>query len=145
MSYRLYIGARNHSNERISLGYSIRAIYSTPRKHHTPQTTQLVSVSHATHIVHCNQNGWILIRTVDTDVVVLAIAAVQHLSVSELRVAFGVGKHIPAHTIAHNLGTRKCQALPEFHAITGCDTVSSFSKNMYVMRGCNDPLSLKLS
>lgn len=38
----------------------------------------------------------ILIRTVesDTDVVILAIAFAKKLEVEELRVAFGVGKHL---------------------------------------------------
>ena len=84
-------------------------------------------------VAHCNQNGhqMIIIRTVDTYVVVLAIATVQHQSTSKLWVAFGVKQHfryIPAHTIAHRLGTRKCQALPVSHAITRCDTVSSFCR-----------------
>ena len=43
--------------------------------------------------------------------------------------AFGTGKHfryIPVHEIAKSLGPDKSQALPIFHAYTGCDTVSSF-------------------
>ena len=84
-------------------------------------------------VAHCKQNGHqiILIHTVDTYVVVLAIATVQHQSTSKLWVAFGDKQHfryIPAHTIAHRLATRKCQALPVSHAITGCDTVSSFCR-----------------
>ena len=70
----------------------------------------------------------ITIRTVDTDVV-LAISAAQSLDVSELWVAFGVGKNfrfIAAHHIARALGPEKCIALPMFHAFTGCDTVSFF-------------------
>lgn len=65
----------------------------------------------------------------DTDVVVLAISAAQSLDVSELWVAFGVGKNfrfIAAHHIARALGPEKCIALPMFHAFTGCDTVSFF-------------------
>lgn len=57
----------------------------------------------------------ILIRTVDTDVVVLAVACQQHIKAKELWVAFGTGKHfryIPAHAIASNLGDQKCTALP---------------------------------
>ena len=73
-----------------------------------------------------------LIRTVDTDVVVLAVTAAQRLktSLSELWVAFGVGKYfryLPAHEIARKLGPERCIALPMFHAVTGCDTVSYFN------------------
>ena len=41
--------------------------------------------------------------------------------------AFGTAKYIPIHEIAVSLGPQKSQALPIFHAYTGCDTVSSFS------------------
>ena len=49
---------------------------------------------------------------------------------TQLWIAFGTGKHlryIPAHEIATSLGAEKAQALPMFHAFTGCDTVSSFA------------------
>ena len=41
----------------------------------------------------------ILVRTVDTDVVVLAVATVQELGMSEIWIAFGTGKvfrYVPA-------------------------------------------------
>ena len=63
----------------------------------------------------------------DTDVVVLAVAAAAK---QELWVAFGTGQHfryVPIHEIAVSLGPQKSQALLIFHAYTGCDTVSSFS------------------
>ena len=69
------------------------------------------------------------IRTVDTDVVVLAVTSAQRLNISELWVAFGTGKNfrfIAAHEIASELGPDRCVALPMFHAFTGCDTVSCF-------------------
>ena len=72
----------------------------------------------------------LILRTVDTDVVVLAIANMQKLNVSELWIAFGVGKnfrYIRAHSIAMAMGPEKASALPFFHAVTGCDTVSAFA------------------
>ncbi len=71
-----------------------------------------------------------MIRTVDTDVVVICVSNVLNFDVDEIWIAFGVGKHmryIPAHIIARNLGTTICTGLPFFHAMTGCDTVSCFS------------------
>ena len=71
----------------------------------------------------------IVLKTVDTDVVVLAVAAVPRLHNTQLWLAFGVGQHfryIPAHEVATSLGPSKAMALPMFHAFTGCDTVSSF-------------------
>lgn len=69
------------------------------------------------------------IRTVDTDVVVLAVSSAKRLSNTEVCIAFGTGKSfrfIAAHEIARALGPDRCKALPVFHAFTGCDTVSFF-------------------
>ena len=47
------------------------------------------------------------IRTVDTDVLVLAVTAAQCLNISELWVAFGAGesfRHLAAHEMARALG-----------------------------------------
>lgn len=71
----------------------------------------------------------VMIRTVDTDVVVLAVSFFEQLHLDTLWIAFGVGKnfhYISAHSIAVALGTERSSALPIFHALTGCDTVSSF-------------------
>lgn len=53
-----------------------------------------------------------------------------HLQLEKLWIAFGTGKHfcyIPVHYIANTLGENMSKALPFFHAMTGCDTVFSFS------------------
>lgn len=75
----------------------------------------------------------ILIRTVDTDVVVLAIAFARKLEVEELWVAFGTGKHLrylPIHKIASSLTPQQCEGLPFFHTLTGCDTVSYYPEKV---------------
>lgn len=73
----------------------------------------------------------ILIRIVDTDVVVLAIYIFHQLQgLEKLWVAFGTGnsfKYIPVQEIANSLGEDKSTALLFFHAFTGCNTDSSFS------------------
>lgn len=73
-----------------------------------------------------------MIRTTDTDVVVLAVAniIIFTIQVTELWIAFGTGKNfrnIPAHLIARQLGEDRSKALPFFHAMTGCDNVSFFA------------------
>ena len=71
-----------------------------------------------------------VLRTKDTDVVVLAVACAQYINVSEMWIAFGVGKNyrnIPVHIIASRVGPEKASALPFFHAFTGCDTTSAFA------------------
>ena len=97
-----------------------------PCKHEEADTRIFV------HARHASLNGMkkILIRTVATDVVILANAFAKKLEVEELWVAFGVSKHLrylPIHKIARSLTTQQCEGLPFFHALTGCDMVSYFS------------------
>ena len=69
----------------------------------THDTRMFLHVSDAVN--HCY--GRVMIRTVDSDVLVLAIAAVQHLSINELWLAFDSGKslrYLPAHEMAGALG-----------------------------------------
>ena len=85
------------------------------------------------HISNAAQHGHqqLLIRTVDSDVVVLAVFAISQLPARcELWVAFGTGKsfrYLAAHQIAACLGPEMACALPMFHALTGCNTVSVFA------------------
>lgn len=72
----------------------------------------------------------LLIRTVDTCVVVLSVANIAKLGVEEMWIAFGIGQHfryLPAHTTASSLGPQKAMALTGLHSFTGCDTISSFA------------------
>ena len=100
-----------------------------PCSHEEADTRMFLHVSHAVNQGFNN----ILLRTVDTDVLVLAVAVFQqisHLGQIELWIAFGTGKHlrfIAAHEIASSLGPHESKALPIFHAFTGCDTVSCFT------------------
>lgn len=83
------------------------------------------------HLAHASSQGHkkAFIRTVDSDIVVLAIAFFQQLDLTELWIGFGSGKYyrdIPVHSIQSQLGPSKSLALPLFHALTGCDTTSQF-------------------
>jgi len=81
---------------------------------------------HAAHTAHAGHNKF-TIRTVDTDVVVLAVALACTLEEDdEVWVSFGTGKafhFLAAHEMVWALGLEKAQALPMFHALTGCYTV----------------------
>ena len=84
------------------------------------------------HVADAAEHGFkkIMVRTVDTDVVVILISHIQDILAQEVWIAFGIGKNcrfISAHEIATKLGTSKSKALLMFHAITGCDMVSFFS------------------
>ena len=97
-----------------------------PCKHEEADTRIILHLEDAVKEIH----NRVLIWTVDTDVVVLAVTAAQHINPSELRIAFGTGKnfrYLSIHEMARALGPQKCIALPVFYAFTGCDTVSSFA------------------
>lgn len=97
-----------------------------PCSHEEADTRMLL---HAFHASKCGCNS-VMLRTVDTDVVVISISVFHKLNLETLWIAFGVGKnfhYIAVHEIVKDLGPRKSQALSFFHAFTGCDTVSSFS------------------
>lgn len=89
------------------------------------------------HIVDTVAHGAVevMIRTVDTDVLVLSVSYyyyLKKLGLKRLWIMFGVGnrtRHISVHNIAEALGEDKSVALRGFHAFTGCDTTSSFSSN----------------
>ena len=84
---------------------------------------------HAGHTVRCGMDC-ITIRTVDSDVIVIAVHAFREMSgIKELWVDFGVGrsrKLIPIHRLNQNLTDDIITNLPFFHAFTGCDMVSTF-------------------
>ena len=72
----------------------------------------------------------ILLRTVDTDVVVIGISMAQKIGCDCLWFAFGTGtifRYIDATAMAQALGDAKCGGLPPFHALIGCDITSSFA------------------
>ena len=85
------------------------------------------------HVAAATSSGHqkVIVRTTDSDVVVLAVSAFVALEhqLEELWVAFGTQRrfrYIPIHVIVEQLGTSKAAALPTFHALTGCDTTSAF-------------------
>ena len=70
------------------------------------------------------------IRTVDTDVVVIAVSTFHRLCIDHLWIDFGTGKNrklYAIHNIHSQLGQDKAEALLFFHAFTGCDQVSYFN------------------
>ena len=86
---------------------------------------------HVADMVHHGYNH-IMIRTTDSDVVVIAISVMQHLKsrgLQELWIAYGTGpsfRYIPAHQAAYLIGDALALGLLAFHSLTGCDIVSAF-------------------
>ena len=87
------------------------------------------------HVLHALQSGCtsVLIRTVDTDVVVILVGKFDRLiaerSDADIWIAFGMGKHfhfISGNRVCVSLGEIRSRCLPVFHALSGCDTTSAF-------------------
>ena len=98
-----------------------------PCSHEEAGSRMLLYASRAAQHAHHK----IMIRTIDTDVVVLAVSVAQGLQPEdELWLAFGTGKsfqYLVPHEMAAGLGSGKPRAMPMFHALNGCDTVFSFA------------------
>ena len=73
-----------------------------------------------------------VIRTVDSDVVILTLAyaeIVRTHGVKDFFLIYGLAgkeKYLNAFEVCSQLGTDVCKGLPFFHALSGCDTASSF-------------------
>ena len=109
-----------------------------------PVSKNVSVMSHSTHedadtriFLHCldaskKGHNKIMIRTVDIDVVVLAIPTFQELALEELWIAFGTGnnfRYLPIHYNAVSLGPAKSAALPLFQGKVTAWRVWSSSTN----------------
>ena len=94
-----------------------------PRQHEEANTRLMLHLNHAAQNAHRKA----YIRTVDTDVVVLAMAYFNQLDLTELWDGLETGKYfgeIPIRVMCEQLGPHRCQSLMLFHAFTGCDVTS---------------------
>ena len=100
------------------------AFTSKPSIHIEADTRMFLHLVDAAHSGHTKA----YIRTVDSDVVVLAVALFNEIAtLTHLWIGFGTGKHyrdIPIHDICKRLTKDEARALLFFHALTGCDTNS---------------------
>ena len=87
------------------------------------------------HVKDMTRNSYkkFTIRTVDTDVLILAISFFHELKVDvdELWVDFGAGNKrcfFRVHEIYNQIGEERARSMPFFHAMTGCDQVSFLSQ-----------------
>ncbi|CAC5394392.1 unnamed protein product [Mytilus coruscus] len=94
-----------------------------PCKHEEADTRVMI------HVADAVRDGFknISIKTVVTDVIVIAISVFKDTKADEIWIAWKHFRYIPIHDIAQSLGPLKSRILPIFQAFTGCDTVSSFA------------------
>lgn len=74
-----------------------------------------------------------MVRSVDTNVVVIGVGLFDMSEITELWMSFGTEKHhryIAIHEIATSLGSVKSSSLPLFYALIGCDQVSFFARKV---------------
>ena len=101
------------------------------------------------HLSQAAQQGHskAFIRTVDSDVVIIAVGHFGSLGVMELWIGFGTGKafqHIPVHEITQTLGPEKSLSCPLFHSFTGCHRSLVSGRRQPVQHGRHDPTLLIL-
>ena len=86
-------------------------------------------ILHAAHAV-LKGHRRVCICTIDSHVLVLAVASFDKTKPDELWVILGSGSNlrcIAIHELMATIDPRYCSSLPIFHAFTGCDMVSPFS------------------
>ena len=92
------------------------------------------------HLEHALSNGAhnIAIDSGDTDVLIIVLGLYHQLRAKynfiDVILDFSEKRRFSIDTLAQGLGEAKCQALPFFHALTGCDTTSAF-KNISKKKG----------
>jgi len=95
------------------------------------------------HVKDMAQQGHtkMMIRTVDTDVVVIAVAKFLQIGLEELWVAFGTGKnyrHIEVHQIVSRIGGEKSKALAfsmHLQAATRCHSCQTMGRSLLGRHG----------
>ena len=110
-----------------------------PDCNHEEADTRMVV--HLRHALLMEGAVTVLVRTVDTDVVVILVGKFHDLKAVNadvnIWVAFGMGrnfKFISINKICAFLGDQKSRSLPVFHALTGCDTTSGFNGTRAIKR-----------
>ncbi|CAB4034500.1 Hypothetical predicted protein [Paramuricea clavata] len=90
-------------------------------------------VVHILHAIQVEEAKTVLVRTVDTDVLVILVGKLHDPKEVQpeldLWLAFGMGRNfrfISVNCICAILGKPQSTSLPVFHALTGCDTTSGF-------------------
>ena len=86
--------------------------FLSPCNHHEADTCIILPLTHALKKEHKEA----YVHTVDSDIVILAIAFFDQINFSKLWIGFGCGKYY-RYSHMHN-------AFPLFHAFCGCDTTS---------------------
>lgn len=85
------------------------------------------------HISKCPDNSKILVKSSDTDVLVILLGHIFELRQFEIWLMSSTNREVDDNCVnctklGNILGENMCKALPGFHAYTGCDFTASFYK-----------------
>ena len=85
------------------------------------------------HVGQLSSGTKVVVRTVDTDVIVTALGCFHQLQDKRIWVESGVQsknnlRYISINQLFHQLEEPLCKALPFYHVFTGCDYTSSFNR-----------------
>ena len=112
------------ADDRVLCNKQLNTEHLAPSNHEEADTRIFLHVRNA-----AEANKEISIRTVDTDIVVIAVSLFQELNIDKLWIEFGTGRRkrwLPVYSYATKLGKNTCKGLRFWYAFIGCDTVSSF-------------------
>ena len=112
------------ANDRVLFNKQFNTEHLAPSNHEEADTCILLHVRNA-----AEANQEISIRTVDTDIVVIAVSLFQEWNIDKIWIEFGTGRRkrwLPVHSYGTKLGENTCKGLRFWYACTRCDTVSSF-------------------
>ena len=107
-------------------------LYSTQEEADTRMILQALHTDKT--LKELGKQGRIIIKTSDTDVIVLCVYFYKQMTnTSELWVQMGNvssvkdgRRFLPIHELCSSLSEITCRVLPATHALSGCDTTSSF-------------------
>lgn len=78
-----------------------------------------------------SQECYIILRSPDTDVLILSVAQISDINCAEFWFKTGVQdgfRYVPVHAISQELGEMMFRSLLASHAITGCDPPSALAR-----------------
>ena len=135
--HKLYIAGGSMKGEEVKCitGDGVHDIPSLYSSQEDADTRMLLHAHHADQVFQANSTeGRIIIQSPDTDVLVLTVHNFPQLThTTELWIQTGTitstmdqRRYIPVHEICQSLSHVMHDILPAVHALTGCDTTSSF-------------------
>ena len=98
-----------------------------PCSHEEADTRMLL---HTNILAQCGHSK-VKIITVDTNVIILAIALFSSLNIEELWIEFVSGQNrrwYPIHEIVNSIDRQYCEGILFQYAFTRCNSISSFSQ-----------------